>query len=372
MKISEKKFGILSNGQVAKLYTIDNGKMAFSVTDFGCTLTGIYLPNKIGLKDDVLLGYSTFDGFAHCPGFSFGSIVGRFANRIGNAKFSIDGVEYNLDKNEKDIQTLHGGFTRYDHMIWNSKIISNKNGKGIKFTRISPDGEQGFPGNVKLTVIYTLNEKNELRLEYKATTDKKTPINLTNHAYFNLNGRGTVLNHTLQVKSDYILDVDQNLIPTGKFLPVKDSVYDFNSAKKIGTSINDIYAGYPNGYNGNDEKVKPGYDHCYTTCWYSTDSQWVEPTESCFTAEGGECAILKSPETNRTMKVYTNQPGLQVYTGNFIGEVVGKLGTEHNMHDAVCLETQAFPDAPNKNNFPSCILEAGQEYNAITVYSFKF
>lgn len=372
MKVSVRNYGVLSNGQVAKLFTIDNGKMSVCITDFGCTITGIFLPNKMGSKDDVLLGYSTFDGFAHCTGYSFGSIVGRFANRIGNAKFSIDGKEYNLDKNEKSIQTLHGGFTRYDHMIWDSKIISNKNGKGVKFTRISPDGEQGFPGNVKLTVIYTLNKKNELRLEYKATTDKKTPINLTNHAYFNLNGRGTIKNHLLEVKSDYILDVDNNLIPSGDFINVKDTPFDFNTSKAIGTSINEIYAGYKNGYSGNDEKIKPGYDHCYTTCWFSKDSQWVEPTESCFTCEGAECAILKSEETNRTMKVYTNQPGLQVYTANFIGDVVGKLGAEYEMHDAICLETQAFPDSPNKENFPNCILEPNEEYSAITVYSFDF
>lgn len=357
MKISETKFGTLSNGQTAKLYTVDNGKMSFSVTDFGCTLTGIFLPNKFGQKDDVLLGYSTFDGYVKCPGLSFGSIVGRFANRIGGAKFNIDGKDFFLDKNDNGINTLHGGFMRYDHVIWDSKIISNKNGRGIKFSRISSDGEQGFPGTVKLTVTYTLNDKNELRLEYKAKTDKKTPVNMTNHAYFNLHGSGTVLNHILQMNSESILEVDDKLIPTGKYISVKDTAFDFNSPKRIGQDI---------------EKVLPGYDNCYTTCWHSKDSEWVSPTEECFTSAGGECAVLTDPETNRTMKVYTNQPGIQVYSANWIEGVTGKLGRVYKRHDAVCLETQAFPDALNKENFPSAVLEPDDTYNAITVYRFEF
>lgn len=357
MKITQTNFGTLSNGQVAKLYTVDNGKMYFCVTDYGCTLTGIFLPNKLGLKDDVILGYSTLGDFVKCPGYSFGSVVGRFANRIGGAKYVIDGTSYELDKNDNEVNTLHGGFTRYDHMIWESKIISNKNGKGVQFTRTSPDGEQGFGGNVKLTVTYTLNDKNELRLDYKATTDKKTPINLTNHAYFNLHGSGTALNHTLMLKSDNILEVDDKLIPTGKYTPVKGTAYDFNTTKTLGQDI---------------EKVAPGYDNCYTTLWHSTDSEWVTPTEECFTAPGAEAAVLKDPSTNRTMKVYTNQPGIQLYAANWITGIVGKGGTVYEKHGAVCLETQAFPDAPNKPGFPSCILEPGDEYNAITVYSFEF
>ena len=165
MKVTKQIFGTLGNGQVANLYTVYNGKMSFCVTDYGCTLTGIFLPNKLGLKDDVILGHSTLEGFIKDPGYSFGSIVGRFANRIGDAKFVIDGKTYNLDKNDNEINTLHGGFTRYDHMVWNSKIISNKNGKGVEFSRVSPDGEQGFPGNVKLTVTYTLNDNNSQSTE---------------------------------------------------------------------------------------------------------------------------------------------------------------------------------------------------------------
>lgn len=357
MKVTKQIFGTLGNGQVANLYTVDNGKMSFCVTDYGCTLTGIFLPNKLGLKDDVILGHSTLEGFIKDPGYSFGSIVGRFANRIGDAKFVIDGKTYNLDKNDNEINTLHGGFTRYDHMVWNSKIISNKNGKGVEFSRVSPDGEQGFPGNVKLTVTYTLNDNNELRLDYKATTDAKTPVNLTNHAYFNLHGSGTVLNHTLQMKSESILEVNDKLIPTGTLTSVSGNAYDFNTKKTIGQDI---------------EKVMPGYDNCYTTCWYTKDSQWLEPTEECFTAEGGEAAVLTDPETNRTMKVYTNQPGMQLYTANWIEGIIGKSGTVYKQHGAVCLETQAFPDAPNKDNFPCCILEPGEEYNSVTIYKFEF
>lgn len=357
MKISKQIFGVLGNGQVANLYTVDNGRMSFCVTDFGCTLTGIFLPKKNGLKDDVILGHSTLDEFVKDPGSSFGSIVGRFANRIDKAKFTIDGKTFYLDKNDNQINTLHGGFLRYDHLIWQSKIISNKNGKGIQFTRISPDGEQGFPGNVKLTVTYTLNDKNELRLDYKAITDKKTPINLTNHAYFNLYGSGTVLNHVLQMNSNYILEVDDKLIPTGKLLPVVNTAYDFTKSKTIGKDI---------------ENAMPGYDNCYTTCWYTNDSDWLEPTEESFTAEGGEVAILFEPETSRTMKVYTNQPGIQVYSANGIEGIIGKLGTNYHKYGAICLETQAFPDSPNKENFPCSILEPDQTYNASTIYKFEF
>ncbi|MBR5933134.1 MAG: galactose mutarotase [Treponema sp.] len=357
MKVTKKHYGTLSNGDEAMLYTLDNGKMQVCVTDFGCTLTGIFLPDGKGNKDDVILGYSNLESFVKDPGYSFGSIVGRFANRIGSASFSIDGNTYQLDKNDNDVNTLHGGFTRYDHMVWNSKIISNKNGKGVEFSRTSPDGEQGFPGNVQFKVIYTLNDKNELRLEYKALSDKKTPVNLTNHAYFNLNGSGTVLNHSLKMNSEYILEVDDKLIPTGKLISVKGTAYDFNTEKTLGQDI---------------EKVSPGYDNCYTTCWYTKDSQWLEPTEECFTAPGAEVAVLTSTEKNRTMKVYTNQPGIQLYAGIWIDGIVGKLGKIYERHGAVCLETQAFPDAPNKKDFPDCILEPGKEYDAITVYSFDF
>lgn len=357
MKVTKTYYGTLSNGEKANLYTVDNGKMSFCVTDFGCTLTGIFLPAKSGKKDDILLGYSTLDGFVRCPGLSFGSIVGRFANRIGGAAFSIDGKVYLLDKNDNDINTLHGGFTRYDHMIWKSRIVSTKNGKGVEFKRTSPDGEQGFPGNAEITVTYTLNDKNDLRLEYKVSSDKATPVNFTNHAYFNLHGSGTVLNHTLQMNSEYTLDVDEKLIPTGKLNPVKGTAFDFNTAKTLGKDI---------------EEVMPGYDNCYTTCWYSKDSEWVEPTEECFTAPGAECAVLTDPETSRTMKVYTNQPGIQLYSANWIEGVQGKLGTVYKRHGAVCLETQAFPDAPNKIHFPNSILNPGEVYDAITVYSFTF
>ena len=357
MKVTKKKFGTLSDGSVCKLYTIDNGKMSVCMTDFGATLTGIFLPNSDNTKDDILLGYSTLDGFVNCPGLSFGSIVGRFANRIKDGKFSIDGTEYNLDKNEKGINTLHGGFTRYDHFVWSSKIISGKNEKGVEFTRISPSGEQGFPGNVKLSIKYTLNTNNELKLEYKATTDKKTPINLTNHAYFNLKGSGTVLDHSLQLNSEYILEIDDKLIPTGNFTPVKDTPFDFNIEKVLKTDI---------------DKVGVGYDHCYTTCWFTKDSPYLEPTKESFLTDGAEVCVLKEKSKNRTMKVYTNLPGIQVYTGNHIEDVVGKLGRVYNSHDAICLETQNFPDAPNKSNFPDCMLEPDEEYNAITVYKFEF
>lgn len=353
MKVTKKSFGMLNDGSKVNLYTISNERMSVCVTDFGCTLTGIFLPNKKGGFDDILLGYSTLDGFVNSPGMSFGSVVGRFANRIENAAFTLDGVSYNLDKNDNAKNTLHGGFFRYDHQMWHSKIVSNKYGVGVKFSRLSPDGEQGFPGNVMLTVTYTLNEQNQLTLKYNAVTDKATPINITNHAYFNLAGSGTVLNHELMLNCEEYLETDDLLIPTGKLLSVKNTAYDFRVKKTLGRDI---------------ANTGVGYDDCFVTSAYNgKDSGLPVKGKKLVRA-----AVLSDSASGRTMTVDTNQEGLQVYTGNFVGGTVGKLGVEYKTHGAVCLETQCFPDTPNKKDFPSCTLEPGQKYKSVTVYGFAF
>ena len=353
MNIKKHKFGILSDGTKVNLYTIKNDNMSFSCTDYGCTLTSIVLNNNDGSKTDVLLGFSTLEGYLNTK-LCFGAIVGRFANRIGKASFNIDGKKYDLDKNDGP-NTLHGGFSGYDKMLWNGKIVKGKNFAGVKFTRLSPDGEQGFPGNVKLTVTYLLDTNNNLSCIYNAETDAKTPINITNHAYFNLAGNGCIENHLMKMNSTQILEVNDKLIPTGNFIDVKDGPFDFTTEKKIGTDI---------------DKIGVGYDHCYVTEMYNPENpQCGLPLES---DDLVEFCNVKEPVSGHEMEVFTNMEGCQFYTANYIADVKGKNGRVYKRHDAFCLETQCFPDTPNKKNFPTCILEPGQKMEAKTIYSFKF
>ncbi|MCR5046060.1 MAG: galactose mutarotase, partial [Treponema sp.] len=331
MSVKKQKLGTLANGEEAHLFTVSNGKMSFTVTDYGCTLTGIYLPQKNGPKSDILLGYSTLPEYVMSDGYSFGSIVGRFANRIGGASFKVDGKAYSLDKNDNKINTLHGGYFRLDHQIWKAKAVETKSSCGVEFKRRSPDGEQGFPGNLDVTVSYTLSKDNKLTLQYKAKTDKATPVNFTNHAYFNLAGCGSILDHELQSDCKGILEVDKNLIPTGKILDVAGTPFDFSKAKTIGRDI---------------DKVAPGYDHCYVTPAYKGKGLAPDPKKMVL------AAVLCDPKSGRKMTVETNQEGVQFYTANWVEGIPGKNGIRMQKHGAICLETQRFPDAPNKPDFP--------------------
>lgn len=344
LKFRKNKFGMLGDGTKVHIYTVSNGKMSFSATDYGCTITSIMLPAKNGSKVDILLGHSDLNGYLN-SGLCFGTIVGRFANRVGNAKFTLDGVSYNLDQNDNG-NTLHGGFDRYEKKMWEARKVSTDAGVGIEFTRTSYDGEQGFPGNVTLKVTYTLNENNTITLDYKAVTDKATPINLTNHAYFNLKGNenGSILDQELTLTCPHYLEVSEKLIPTGKLVPVDGTPFDFTKPKLIGKDIG---------------QVPPGYDHCY--CLEKPDP--VKPVYF---------ATVKDPASGRKMHVATTQPGCQFYAANFIEGVIGKNGHMYHSHDALCLETQAFPDSPNKPEFPNCILKPGDVYHQITEYSFEF
>lgn len=352
MKVTKQKFGVLSDGTKVNLFTVKNDNMSFSCTDYGCTLTSIVLKNKDGSKTDVLLGYSTFEGFLN-SNYCFGAIVGRFANRIGKASFTLNGKKYDLDKNDGP-NTLHGGYNGYDKMMWKGKMIDEDKFCGVKFTRISPDGEQGFPGNVKLTVTYILDENNNLSCIYNAETDKATPINITNHAYFNLAGSGDIGNHTIQMNSTQRLEVNPKLIPTGKLLDVEGTPFDFTSEKKMGADM---------------KEVGVGYDHCYVTEMYSKDNPHCGvPLDD---SDLVEFCVVKEPKTGHEMSVYTNLEGCQFYTANYIKGIQGKNGKIYESHEAFCLETQAFPDSPNQKEFPTCILEPGQKMKAKTVYSFK-
>ncbi|MCQ2612901.1 MAG: galactose mutarotase [Treponemataceae bacterium] len=345
MKIKKQKFAVLSNGKKVHLYTVSNGEMSFSVTDYGCTLTSIVVPSRNGQKDDIVLGFPTVEGYMDRWDTFFGVFVGRFANRIGDAKFELNGQTYNLDKNDNGKNMLHGGFMGYNRMLWDAQIVETHAGSGIRFSRLSRDGEQGFPGNLSLEVTYLLSKDNELTMHYRAETDRDTPVNLTNHSYFNLKGagKGDILNHEVTINADSILEVDDLLIPTGKKLPVAGTAFDFNTAKPVGRDI----AG--TGF---------GYDHCY-----------------CLNEEKGKltmCASVFEPESGRSMIITTNQPGVQFYTANSVNGVKGKNGDVYNKHSAFCLETQQFPDAPNHSSFPNCILHPGEVFEAVTVHSFKW
>ncbi len=344
LKFKKVKFGTLYDGSKAHLYTISNGSMSFSATDYGCTITTILLPTKKNKKVDILLGCSTLEGYM-TSNSSFGTVVGRFANRIGGASFSLNGKKYNLDKNDGE-NCLHGGFDRYEKKLWSAKKVYTDNGLGIEFSRFSPAGEQNMPGNAKIKVTYTLNEKNELTLDYSVQTDEATPVNLTNHAYFNLKGYngGTIDSLELKLACSKFVEVNSNLIPTGNLCSVEDKkAFDFRTSKLLGKDI---------------KETGIGYDHAY--CIDNFDGSLKE------------FAVLKDDESGRSMTVSTTLPACQIYTGNYVEGIVGKNGYIHHAHDAVCMETEAYPDAPNHESFPSCIVTPEKPYHEVTVYKFDF
>ncbi|MBR4630527.1 MAG: galactose mutarotase [Treponema sp.] len=352
VKIEEKKIG-----DGIKMFTVSNEKMCFSVMNYGCTLTEINFPDRNGKMTDVLLGYDDLEGFKNCTD-SRGAIVGRVANRISGARFSIFGREYHLDVNDGK-NTLHGGNNRFEKMVWDAEKFTSEDGRGgVRFTRRSESMEQGFPGNVDITVEYSLGDDDGIRCEYTAVSDEATPINLTNHAYFNLNGaRGkieSILNHVLELESDKILEVDGELIPTGKIIDVRDrKEFDFRSPKKIGRDISMC-----------DERIGHGYDNCFVTSAYECGSNAKDGKDLC------RFGSVTSPLTGIKMEIFTNQIGVQVYSGNFL-KGTGKEGLENKKYDGVCFETQRFNDAVNRKEFPSMIQERGEEYRSITVYKFS-
>ncbi len=346
MFIKKQLFSVLSNGEKVYLFTVKNSRMSFSVTNYGCIITSIVVPSAIdsqrkGEKDDIVLGYSTFENYIHGAHSYFGSIVGRYANRIGNAKFSLNRKTYTLDANNGK-HSLHGGFNGYNRMLWDAKMIYTLNEAGVCFTRRSIDGEQGFPGNVDLQVSYVLTHDSKLIMKYTAKTDAETPINLTNHSYFNLTGnpRNDITEHTLMINADQYLAVTKDLIPNGKIENVSKKALDFRTFKPIGKDIETI----------------GGYDHCYVL---NNKDDLVHL-----------CAEVREPTTKRVMTVHTNQPGVQFYSGNFLNIPSGKNGVPYAKHSGFCLETQRFPDSPNHANFPSSLLKVGDEYVSTTIYKF--
>lgn len=346
MKVVKQRFSMLSNGQKVHLYTVSNATMSFSVTNYGCIITSIVVPSSAdskrgGKKDDIVLGYSTLEGYINDSSTYFGAFVGRVANRIANAKFKLNGKKYSLDANNGE-HSLHGGFDGYNRMVWKSKAIQTKTGVGVSFSRTSPSGEQGFPGKLKIEVSYILTKKNEIIMHYYAKTKADTPINLTNHSYYNLAGQGSgdILSHNMLINADSYLPVDAGLIPTGIIEPVVNTAFDFRSEKTI-----------------SEDFVKSGgYDHCFCI---NTNKDSLHL-----------CAEVKESTSGRVMSVYTDQPGVQFYSGNFLDVKSGKNGVPYTKNTGFCLETQRYPDSPNQKDFPSCILHAGEVYESTTIHKF--
>ncbi|MBO9732745.1 MAG: galactose mutarotase [Chitinophaga sp.] len=331
------------DGQDVLQYTLKNANgMEVKILNYGGTITDIITADKQGQKGNVVLSYDSLSGYQQKGQPYFGALIGRYANRIANAKFKLDGKEYTLAPNNNG-NSLHGGLKGFDKVVW---AATQAGDSSLQLVYNSKDGEEGYPGNLQATVVYTLTPDNALQITYKATTDKPTPVNLTNHAYFNLSAGkdSTILGHELSLKANQYTPVTDKLIPTGKLEAVKGTPMDFTSPKKIGADI---------------DKVKGGYDHN----WVLDKKEGVLET----------VATLYDPASGRYMEVATTQPGMQFYTGNFLD---GKLtntrnGQKYVQHAALCLETQHFPDSPNQPSFPNVILKPGETFSQTTVYKFS-
>ena len=345
--IPAENFNKEVDGKPINLYTLENSNgMVVQITNYGGKVVNLWTPDKEGNFDDIVLGFDNIDDYLNTSEIYFGSLIGRYGNRIGGGQFALNDTTYTLAQNN-GANALHGGITGYNNVIWDADQTDDHT---LVLTYLSPDGEEGYPGNLDVKVQYQLTNDNELKIEYWATTDKATPVNLTHHSFFNLNGEGngTVNNHIVQINADKYTPVDEGLIPTGELAPVEGTPMDFREPTAIGERVDADFE---------QLKFGNGYDH-----------NWVLNAAD----EGLTFAAkVKEPETGRTMEVYTNEPGLQFYGGNFLdGTVTGKTGKPYVFRGAFCLETQHFPDSPNKPEFPSTVLEPGDKYYSICVYKF--
>jgi aldose 1-epimerase len=343
MGITEKSFGSF-NGEAVTEYTLTNANgMQVGIINYGGTLTKILTKDKDGKFGDVILGFDSIAGYTQKGNPFFGALIGRYGNRIAKGHFTLDGATYTLAQNNNG-QSLHGGLKGYDKVMW--KAEKQAGDSSLKLTYLSKDGEEGYPGNLSVEVIYTLTADNALKIDYAATTDKATPVNLTNHAYFNLSAGkdSTILDHELMLKADKFTEVDSVLIPTGKLPDVKGTPMDFTTAKKIGKDI---------------AAVKGGFDH-----------NWVL-SKNANTLE--VIATLYHPASGRYMEVSTTEPGVQFYSGNFLDGTLTNTngGQKYVQHAALCLETQHFPDSPNQPTFPNTILKPGEKYTHTSLYKFS-
>lgn len=344
--VKKSIFGTDGNTQV-DLYELTNSHgMTVKIMTRGATITEIKTPDKAGKLSNVTLGFDTFKDYLNPQNPYFGAIVGRVGNRIAKGKFTLNGNTYSLATNN-GVNHLHGGIKGFDKVIWNADVIPSSEGASVKFSYLSKDGEEGYPGNCNVTVTYTLTTTNSLVISYDVSVDKDCPVNVTNHTYFNLSGaeHGSILNHAIQINADNFTPVDDTLIPTGEIKSVKSTPMDFTSSHKIGDNLKAV--------GGNPV----GYDHNY-----------VLNKQTSFSL----AATVHDPVSGRTMEVYTTEPGVQFYTGNFLdGTLTGKNGVVYKQYAAFCLETQHFPDTVNQPNFPTNVLKAGQNYHSKTVFKFS-
>jgi aldose 1-epimerase len=347
--VTKQPFGKMPDGTSVDIYTLSEGQVEARITTFGGTVVSLKVPDKSGKSDDVVLGFDTLDEYVKVNNGTgnpfFGALIGRYGNRIAKGSFTLDGKTYSLPINNPP-NSLHGGPHGFNNVLWTGKQIPN----GVELTYLSKDGEAGYPGNLSVTVRYTL-ENSALKIDYSATTDKNTVVNLTNHSYFNLAGQGNgdILNHQLTLHASHFTPVDSTLIPTGELRSVVGTPFDFLKSTRVGERI-----------DADDEQIRfgHGYDH-----------NWVLDSQGGKLAEAAE---VYEPTTGRVLRVSTTQPGVQFYTGNFLdGALKGKGGVTYQRRSALCLETQHFPDSPNQPKFPTTELKPGERYHSVTVFSFS-
>jgi aldose 1-epimerase len=346
-KVTSQPFGKMPDGTPVDIYTLSDGAFEARIATYGGVVVSLKAPDRNGKTADVVLGFDDLDGYVtnfNTPANAFfGAIIGRYANRIAHGGFTLDGKKYSLPQNDGQ-NTLHSGTHGFNNVVWKAKPVAN----GVELTYLSKDGESGFPGNLSATVRYTL-VKGDLRIEYSATTDKDTVVNLTNHSYFNLAGQGDILKNEVTLHASRFTPVDAALIPTGELKPVEGTPFDFRKATAVGARI---------GADDAQLHLGHGYDH-----------NWV------LDSGGGklvEAAEVYEPSSGRVLKVLTDQPGIQFYTGNFLnGTIKGKGGKPDELRSALCLETQHFPDSPNHPDFPTTELKPGERYHTVTVYSLS-
>jgi aldose 1-epimerase len=346
-KVTSQPFGKMPDGTPVEIYTLSDGAYEARIATYGGIVVSLKAPDRNGKTTDVVLGFDDVDGYvANFNGSSdafFGAIIGRYANRIAHGSFALDGAKYSLPLNN-GANSLHGGPHGFNNVVWKAKPVAD----GVEFSYLSKDGEAGYPGNLSAVVRYTLI-KGELKIDYSATTDKNTVVNLTNHSYFNLAGQGDILNHQLTLHASRFTPVDAGLIPTGELKSVASTPFDFRKAVAVGVRI-----------NADDEQLHLGHGY---------DHNWVLDNDGGKLAEAAE---VYDPSSGRVLKVLTDQPGIQFYSGNFLdGSIKGKGGKPEQFRSALCLETQHFPDSPNHPDFPTTELKPGERYHTVTVYSLS-
>lgn len=345
---TKRDFGKTSRGETVELFTLRNGSgMEMSISTYGGSIVSLMVPDKRGEFADVVLGFDSVDGYEEHRKF-FGALIGRYGNRIAKGRFSLDGVEYQLATNNGE-NHLHGGHNGFDRVIWDAVASSDAGGAGVELTYVSGDGEEGYPGTLTATVVYTLTERNEVEIAYSASTDRDTIVNLTNHSYFNLAGGGEILDHRLTLHASRFTPTDAGSIPTGELRPVAGTPFDFTEPTAIGSRIDEA-----------DEQLGfgRGYDH-----------NWVLDKKD---DDLSPAAAVYEPSSGRLMEVLTTEPGIQFYSGNFLdGSVIGKGGLPYAHRTGFCLEAQHFPDSPNRPDFPSTVLRPGGIYSQTTVYRFS-